>query len=141
MSEQPKKGTRAIGRPTVYQPSFCDAVIGFGQEGMSKAQMAARLGVCRNTLDNWCSDHPEFLSAFTRARDLAQDWWETKAQTNLETTTFNTSLWSRSMAARFPHDYAERRQVEMSGKDGGPIKTESTVHMPPAEAYLSLTNK
>jgi len=58
------------------------------------------------------------LDAFTRAKQLSQDWWETKAQTGLETPGFNASLWSRSMAARFPDDYTERQKREMTGKDG-----------------------
>jgi hypothetical protein len=37
---------------------------------------------------------------------------------------FNAMVWSKSVAARFREDYTERKEV--SGIDGGPIKTENT---------------
>lgn len=110
------------GRPSDYLPEFCERVIELGRMGKSKAQIAADLDVCRNTLDNWATVHPEFLNALTRARDFAQAWWEDKAQTGLETSGFNASLWSRSMAARFPDDYTERQKRELTGANGGPVE-------------------
>ncbi len=104
------------GRPTDYRPEYCEQVIELGRDGKSVAQIAAELGVCRNTLNNWADAHPEFLTAFTRARDLSLAWWEGTAQSNLATSGFNASLWSRSMAARFPADYTERNQTEMTAK-------------------------
>ena len=111
-----------MGRPTDYLPEYCERVIELGREGKSKAQIAAELDVCRNTLDNWASQHAEFLSAITRARDLSLAWWEGKAQSGLETSGFNASLWSRSMAARFPDDYTERQKREVTGANGGPVQ-------------------
>ncbi len=108
----------AGGRPSAYCPEFCDQVIQLGREGKSKAQIAAALDVARQTLDNWADGHPEFLDALTRARDYSQAWWEDKAQAGLDASGFNASLWSRSMAARFPDDYTERQKRELTGKDG-----------------------
>lgn len=110
------------GRPSDYRPEYCEQVIQLGRAGKSKAQIAAELDVCRNTLDNWAGTHPEFLNALTRARDFAQAWWEDKAQTGLEQSGFNASLWSRSMAARFPDDYTERQKRELTGANGGPVE-------------------
>lgn len=114
--------TNPVGRPTLYRPEYCERVIELGREGRSKAQMASRLDVCCNTLDNWAKENPEFLSALTRARDLAKAWWEDKGQDNLTSSVFQTGLWSRSMAARFPDDYTERQKKEHSGPDGGPVQ-------------------
>jgi hypothetical protein len=111
-----------MGRPTDYLPEHCERVIELGREGKSKAQIAAELDVCRNTLDNWAKEHPEFLSAITRARDLSLAWWEGEAQSGLKTSGFNASLWSRSMAARFPDDYTERQKREVTGANGGPVE-------------------
>ena len=106
--------TNPMGRPTDYRSEYCDRVIELGREGCSKAQMAARLDVCCNTLDNWAADHPDFLRALTRARDLAKAWWEDKGQDNLTAQSFQTGLWSRSMAARFPDDYTERQKRDVT---------------------------
>lgn len=111
-----------LGRPSDYRPEYCERAVELGRQGKSKAQIAADLDVCRNTLDNWAREHAEFLSAITRARDLSLAWWEDKAQSGLETSGFNASLWSRSMAARFPEDYTERQKREVTGKDGGPVE-------------------
>jgi hypothetical protein len=135
MSDQPATESR-MGRPTGYRSEYCERVIELGAAGKSKAQMAAILGVCRQTLDNWTKAEPDFLDAITRARDLALAWWEDKAQDNLLTSGFQTPLWSRSMAARFPDDYTERKQTELTGANGGPIKSE--VAMGPDEAYRRL---
>ena len=108
--------TNPVGRPTDYRAEYCERVIALGKEGKSKAQMALILDVDCKTIDNWADAHPEFFLAFTRARDYSKAWWEDKGQDNLTAQTFQTGLWSRSMAARFPDDYAERREI--TGKDG-----------------------
>lgn len=106
------------GRPTAYRPKFCETVVELGRQGKSKAQIAAALDVSRLTLDNWAAEHPEFLNAMTHARDLALSWWEDQAQQGLTAERFQASLWSRSMAARFPDDYREKAAVEHSGNVG-----------------------
>ncbi|HVL10264.1 MAG TPA: hypothetical protein VM512_14070 [Burkholderiaceae bacterium] len=104
-----------VGRPTLYDPAFCERVIEMGKEGKSPVQMAVGLGVARTTLLAWCEAHPDFLTAFTYARDLAQDWWETTGQTNLATQGFNASLYNKIISARFREDYTERQHTEVSG--------------------------
>lgn len=104
-----------VGRPTDYRAEFCERVIELGKEGKSKAQMAARLGVCRMTLENWTQNHPEFMDAINRARELSQDWWEEKGQRSLDKPIFQTALWAKSMSARFQADYSDRSKVEIAG--------------------------
>ena len=111
-----------MARPTSYDPAYCEQIVELGKEGKSVVQMACALDVVKQTLHNWAAEHEEFLDAFTRAKQHSQDWWETKAQTGLETSGFNASLWSRSMAARFPDDYTERQKREVTGRDGGPVE-------------------
>lgn len=109
------------GRPTDYDPAFCDAVIEHGRSGKSLTWIATELGVVRQTLHNWMAAHPEFLDAMTRAKDLAQRWWEDAGQDGLSQSGFNASVWSRSMAARFPDDWREVKGTELSGPGGSPI--------------------
>lgn len=100
------------GRPTAYKPEYCDAVIELGRAGKSKVQMAAEFDVCKQTLLNWADAHPEFMDALTRAETQAQAWWETQGQIGMTGDKFNGSVWSRSMAARFPGDWREVKGVE-----------------------------
>ncbi|MGV4799108.1 hypothetical protein ACSMEB_08435 [Stenotrophomonas maltophilia] len=111
-----------VGRPSEYRPEYCAKVMELGREGKSVVQMACAIDVVRDTLYQWSKDHPEFSDAFTRARQLSQDWWETQAQCGLTADRFNASLWSRSMAARFPEDYQERKGIELTGSNGGPVE-------------------
>jgi hypothetical protein len=120
-----------IGRPTLYKPEYCEQIIELGKQGKSIVQMACEFGVIKQTLDNWAAEHPDFLVAFTRAKHEAQNWWENTAQTHMvETpggTRLNPGIWSRSMAARFPADYQERKDIQLGGQSDNPLKTEVLV--------------
>jgi len=111
------------GRPTSYDPSYCDKVIEWGRQGKSKAWMAAEMGVVRVTIDNWANAHPEFLDSFTLAMELSQQWWEDAGQTGMIENSISAPIWSRSMAARFPADWREVKGTELTGKDGAAIQT------------------
>ena len=113
------------GRPTDYDPAHCDRVVAMGIEGKSRAQMAAALDICYATWQNWEKAHPEFLAATTRARIHAQAYWEGRAHAGMENREFNASLWSKSMAARFPDDYSDRQKHEHSGPNGGALQVET----------------
>lgn len=134
---------RSRGRPSEYRPEYCDRVIEMGRQGFSVVEMASTIGVSRNTLETtWPAAHPEFLEALQLARECSQSWWEAVGRENLimpkDAGTFQASVWSRSMAARFPRDWRENRGVELTGANGGPIETKSTVTMTPEEAYKRM---
>jgi hypothetical protein len=111
------------GRPSLYDPKYCDDVIRMGKEGFSVIEMAAEIGVSRNTLEtNWTEAHPEFLEAFTHAMQCSQAWWERAGRVGMLENNINAPIWSRSMAARFPRDWREVKGTELTGKDGGPVQ-------------------
>lgn len=114
-----------MGRPSTYDPDYCEKIITLGEQGASIAEMAFELNVCRNTLKAWAAEHDEFLTAFTRATLASQVWWERKGRSGMEKSSseFQASIWSRSMAARFPDDWREVKGTELTGKDGGAIET------------------
>lgn len=115
------------GRPTDYDPAYCDQVIEYGKQGKSRAWIAAKLDVVHQTLKNWEAVHPEFLEAMTRAAQFSQMWWEDAGQVGMVADKFNSSVWSRSMAARFPNDWREKT-AHVGGDDNDPpIKQELTV--------------
>lgn len=104
-----------VGRPTDYDPAYCEAVIEYGRAGKSRAWIASELCVVRQTLHNWEDAHPEFLDAMMRAKDLAQRWWEDAGQDGLADPKFNASVYGKSMAARFPEDWREKAEVSHKG--------------------------
>jgi transcriptional regulator with XRE-family HTH domain len=96
-----------------------------GREGLSIAQMAARLGVAKASLWDWAQAHAEFSVALAHARTAAQSWWEDAGRTGVFAEKFNAQVWKFIVANRFKDEYAERRIQEVSGPDGGPIQTET----------------
>ena len=60
----PKRGR---GRPSTYDPAFCERVIELGEQGKSKAQIAKALRISRKSLYLWMKVHPEFAEAMKEA--------------------------------------------------------------------------
>lgn len=127
------------GRPSLYDPAYCDKVIEMGAQGFSVVEMAVAIGVHRSTLEEaWPAAHPEFSEALTHAREASQAWWERTGRVGMIENTINSSIWSRSMAARFPRDWREVKGTELTGKDGGAVafkaeKAEWTIVDAPTE--------
>lgn len=111
-----------FGRPAVYRAEFCDRIIELGKLGYSQAQMAADLGVSKQTITDWAKSHDDFSDALTLARTYSQSWWEMKAQTGLEDRNFNAAIWDKSVKSRFREDYTDRSINEIVGADGGAIQ-------------------
>jgi len=127
-----------MARPTDYDHSYCDQVVEWGGQGKSATWMAAQIGVHRDTLYEWAKVHEEFSDAFMRARHLAQAWWEDQGQSALYAPGFNSSVWAKNMGARFRDEWGDSSKVELTGKDGGAVKTESTVKIEADEAYKKM---
>lgn len=115
------------GRPSTYDAAYCAQVIDLGRQGKSQVQIACSLDVDPATLRDWAKAHEEFALALTRAKAEEQNWWENKGQDGLTADKFNSAVWAKSMSARFRDDYTERKEV--SGPDGGPIATKSTLDL------------
>lgn len=96
------------GRPSTYDPAYCERVIELGKQGKSPTQIAVALGVPRTTMLSWGDQHEEFSTALTRAKEHEQDWWENAGQEALFADKFNSAVWSKSMSARFRHDYTDK---------------------------------
>ena len=97
---------RPVGRPTLYDPKYCEEVVALGRIGKSVEQIASNLNVSLRTIYQWRDNHEEFLHALDDAKTYEQAWWEEQAAAymveNKESDRLNATLWSRSMAARFP---------------------------------------
>lgn len=112
------------GRPSSYDPSYCERVRELGDIGASIVEMCVEIGCSRNTLEVlWPAAHPEFMRALEDARFRSQVWWEKKGRDNLATQGFQSSMWSRSMAARFPADWRESKLIGSDPQNPLPAAT------------------
>ena len=67
--------SRPRGRPSLYNPAYCERVLELAAEGCGKAEIAAALAVSVKTLAAWMKSHDEFREAMTRAKELEYAWW------------------------------------------------------------------
>lgn len=118
---------RPVGRPTLYDPAYCETVRELGRIGKSIEQICYQLNISIRTIYLWKDTHEEFMQALEDAKTFEQAWWEEQAAAymveNKESDRLNATLWSRSMAARFPKKYRESTKQEITGADGAPLLT------------------
>ena len=114
-----------VGRPTDYDPDYCEQVLAWGKLGKSRAWMAAELSVCKQTLVNWENAHPAFLAALSRASVLSQQWWEDAGQVGMVSDKFNNEVWTKSMSCRFPDDWRDKTAIVGGDDSDKPVKTET----------------
>lgn len=120
-----KKEVKPNGRPSDYEPRFCEMLIEHMTEGMSFTSFASLVNVCRATLYNWLDNHPEFLDAKKRGDMKSLYWWEKEGKDGLwnhtETEsegrsrksiskTFNTGNYVFNMINRFPDDWKQKQE-------------------------------
>jgi transposase len=123
MTETQEK--RPVGRPSLYDPAYCEKVVELGRLGKSVEQIASHLNLSLRVMYKWRDEYEEFMHAMEDAKQHEQAWWEEQAQAymveNKESDRLNASLWSRSMAARFPKKYRESVKQEITGAEGAPL--------------------
>ena len=125
MTKPKDPNKRPVGRPSLYKPEYCEAVIKLGKLGCSPAEIASELDVDRVTLIDWSRAHEDFSTALARAKLHEQAWWEKAGRTGMYLDRFNAQVWTKSVSARFKDDYSERREV--TGVGGGPIQQAVTL--------------
>lgn len=111
--------TRPVGRPSKYDPAFCEALIEFMGKGYSLTAFAGEIGVARSTINEWMAEHHEFSEA-TRVG-------QAKRTRALETTLLAGESGPKVTGHIFalknadPEGWKDKVQQELSGPEGGPI--------------------
>lgn len=118
------------GRPSKYPKGkaldrLIDDILDLAKQGKSLVQISARVDIPRSTLLLWGDEHPEFLTALTRAKELEQAWWEDVGQQD-KLNGLHPVAWKKSVEARFRKDYTEARDVNLGGQEGNPVNVQVT---------------
>ena len=140
---------RRVGRPTRYKAEYAEQARKLCLLGATDIELAEFFQVSTATLDTWKKAHSEFLSSITRGKDIADAevaerlfqralGYSHKAVKIMAVDktvvreeyiehyppdTQAASLWLRN---RQPKKWRDKQDVEHSGKDGGPIQSETT---------------
>lgn len=138
------------GRPTDYDPKYCDELVQHMAGGLSFESFAGTIGVCRKTLYNWEAEHEEFLHAKNTGLERGRLWWERIGRAassgqkvaGFDHKHFNTAVYIFTMKNRFKW----RDSIEHTGDPDRPLVTETRpLQNEPAEslheAILRLSPK
>lgn len=106
------------GRPTKYDPAFCDEVLPFMQQGYSTTALAGHLGVSRQTLYDWMDAHPDFLDAVKEGQAASAIWWENCLRDNAAKGEGNATSAIFGLKNRAPQDWRDKREHDHTSSDG-----------------------
>ena len=122
---------------------MCERVIALGAEGKSKAQIRRDLGIHHSTWALWCDQHSEFSAAVKEAYELSMAWWEDIGMRGVHLgMKFNATAYIFQVKNRFPREYRDRQEHQVTGAEGGPIvqevRTPDVRGMDPVEAMKAF---
>lgn len=109
-----ERNGKPIGRPSEYDPAYCELLIQDMANGFSFEAFAGKVGVSRQTLYEWVSVHPAFSDAKRRAVELCRRKWEELGMDGLPAGTMNAAVWIYNMKCRFPQDWRDVQKVEVN---------------------------
>ncbi len=69
--EKEGEGKRGVGRPTEYDPKYCEQANKLCKLGATDEEMADFFDVSVTTLNNWKEKHPEFLLSIREGKEVA----------------------------------------------------------------------
>lgn len=106
------------GRPTDYDPAFCEMAANWCAGGATDFEVAQKLNCHVATLYRWKAAHPEFRDALRVGKELADDRVE-------------SSLYHRAVGYSFS-------AVKILQNNGAPVIVPYIEHVPPGEASIKL---
>ena len=157
---------KKTGRPSRYNPELHpDTARSLARKGKTNQQIAEALGVNLDTVQTWINTYPEFSEALKEGKAPADakverclfqraigykitekkviqlpDGTVRKEVTEKEIAPDTTAqiFWLKN---RLPGEWRDKVQQEITGKDGAPIKTETTLNLAAeVKKYARLLN-
>lgn len=113
------------GRPSDYDPKYCQMLIDHMADGLSFEAFGGVVDACKSTLYVWLEKHPEFMDAKQIAIAKCRLWWEKEGKTGLwnqgnrsgsfsESKSFNTGVWIFNMKNRFKDDWRDKQDIDIN---------------------------
>lgn len=101
------------GRPSKYDPRYCDEVISLMSEGLSLTAFAGSILVARSTINEWMAAHPQFSEAVK----IGQSARTLKLEKDLLTMSEGPRVTSRIFALKnaAPEEWRDKQDIEHSG--------------------------
>lgn len=106
------------GRPTTYDPKYCDEAIDFLAQGFSVTAFAGSISVSRSTVYKWAEEHPEFSDALKTGQAKSALWWEMTHRQVATTGEGNASATIFGLKNRAADDWRDKRDHDHTSSDG-----------------------
>jgi hypothetical protein len=103
------------GRPSKYDPAYCDRVILHMADGASLTSFAGEIEVARSTINEWMEHHPEFSEAVNIAKAKCAGWWENVSRKNAKDGGGNATLCVFGLKNMGADDWREKVTTELTG--------------------------
>jgi len=106
------------GRPTKYDPRYCDEVIDFLANGYSVTAFAGDIRVSRSTVYKWAEENEAFSDALKVGQAASALWWENRLRDTAEKGEGNATAAIFGLKNRAADDWRDKREVDNTSSDG-----------------------
>jgi len=138
MTTETKSRKGIGGRPTKYDPKYCDMIVEHMKQGASMTSFAAEIDVARSTITEWADNYPEFSASVKRAKAKCAAWWELQARMGatgeMQVNPTLVIFGLKNMAAE---DWRDKQEVSHSGR----LTIEKSVSDMTDEELMAIINE
>lgn len=126
---KPKEAQKnPVGRPTKWDPKYCQEVIDFMAQGYSLEAFCGHISVGKEAVYSWREKYPEFSYAVNEAFNKCRVFWEAAAINGLFTEkgkSINSTVWIFNMKNRF--GWRDQQSLEVTGSINQNIQVAHTL--------------
>ena len=99
-----------------YRPEYCQMLVNHMKQGLSVATFGAKVDVSRSTVYEWIDTIPEFKEAHEKAKQLAQEFFESRLSAKIagvtipgiDTKKIDTTALIFALKTRFHETYGDK---------------------------------
>jgi len=113
-----REATGPGGRPSKYDPAYCEAVIDLMENGYSITEFAGSIRVARSTVYKWADEFPEFSDALNTGQAISALWWENRLRDVAEKNEGNATAAIFGLKNRAADDWRDKQAVDHTSSDG-----------------------
>ena len=111
---------RPTGRPSKYDPKYCDMIIEHMEGGLSIESFGGVVDVSKSTIYEWIDNFSEFSDSVKTGTEKSRLFWEkagvkglfNRSESGVGSESFNTANWIFNMKNRFRDEWRDKQEVD-----------------------------